>query len=191
MKFRAIIFCFALISAINCATAMAASSYSEGMDRKAIRDSDTTSPLYLLFTLHDPKTGKDRIVCTLSSGLLGAIHFERHLDFDNAGRKAAIAIALSQPHRFTFYNTKALHTIRPRYSEAMLADFRNQLAKMCRSELLAVLERHELDKLYMSGPTSRWRDQRPALAHALLERGILVEQNDRTGGLFVERTFFW
>jgi len=173
------------------ATAVAASNYSEDMYRRAILDGDSTSPLYLLFTLHDAKTGKDRVVCAWSSGLVGAIHFERNLDFDRASHKKAKAIALSQPHRFSFTNPKALHTVAPRYSEAMLVDFRSRLSKMSRSQLVAALEGHELDKLYRKGPTSAWSNRQLALAHALVERGILVGQADITGGLFVERTFFW
>jgi hypothetical protein len=161
------------------------------MYRKAIRDNESTSPLYLLFTLHDAKTRRDRVVCTLSTGLLGAIHFERHLDFDTASHKNAVAIALSQPHRFSSSNKKAIYTVEPRYSETMLAHFRNRLAKMSRSELVAALERHDLDKLCRTGPTSGWNTQQAALAHALLDRGILVGEADITGGLFVERTFFW
>jgi hypothetical protein len=191
MKFETIAFLFALITATSVATAIAGSNYSEGMYRKAIRDNESTSSLYLLFTLHDAKTGEDRVVCTLSTGLLGAIHFERNLDFDTASQEKAVAMALSQPHRFSFSNKKAIYTVEPRYSEAMLADFRRRLSKMSRSQIVAALEGYELDKLYRTGPTSRWDNQHAALAHALLERGILVGQADRTATLFVERTFSW
>ncbi|HYR23749.1 MAG TPA: hypothetical protein VEP30_12590 [Chthoniobacterales bacterium] len=191
MRFRTKLFFGALISAISVATAVAGSNYSESMYRRAILDGDSTSPLYLLFTLHDAKTGKDRVVCTLGSGLVGAIHFERHLDFDSPSHKKAKAIALSQPHRFSFTNREALHTVELGYSEAMLNDFRSRLAKMSRSQLIAAVESHELDGLYKIGPTSRWNTRQEALAHALLERGVLVGKADITGGLFVERTFFW
>lgn len=190
MRFRTKLFLGAVISLISVATAVAASNYSEGMYRRAILDGDSTSPLYLLFTLHDAKTGKDRVVCTLGSGLVGGIHFERHLDFDGASHKKAKAIALSQPHRFTFYNRKALRNVAPHYSEVMLADFRNRLAKMSPSQIIRALNGYELDKVYRTGPPSRWDDQQAAFAHVLLERGILVGQADRSAELFVERTFF-
>jgi hypothetical protein len=189
MNFRTIFFLCALTLAITTATAIAGSNYSEGMYRKAVRENETTSPLYLLFTLHDARTGNDRVVCTLSTGLLGAIHYERHLDFDDVSRKRVIAIALSRPHRFSFSNPKAIKTVEPRYSEAMLNDFRNRLAKMSRVQLVAALESHEIDQLCHVGPVSTWEAQQDALAHALLEHGILVNQNDRTGSLFLERTF--
>jgi len=191
MKFRAITFYFALISAINCATAMAASSYSEGMYRKAIRENESTSPLYLLFTLHDAKTGKDRVVCTVSTGLLGAIHYEQHLDFDDASQKKVVAMALSSPHRFSFTNREAVRTVAPRYSETMLAECRNRFAKMSRAQLVAAVDQNELSRLCKGGSASKWHACQAALAHVLLERGILVGSADQTGSLFVERTFFW
>jgi len=190
MRFKAIGFLCAAISAISAATAIAASSYTEGMYRKAIRE-EITSPLYLLFTLHDSKTGKDRVVCTLGSFLLGAIHFEQHLDFDDASRKKVIEIALSRPHRFTFHNPKALKNIEPHYSETTVAAFRTRLSKFSRSQLAAGLEGYEFDKLYRTGPVSRWDGQQAAMARALLERGILVGQADRTGALFRDRLFYW
>jgi len=173
------------------ATAIAGSNYSEGMYRRAILDGDSTSPLYLLFTLHDAKTGKDRVVCTLGSGLVGAIHFERHLDFDSASHKKAKAIALSHLHRFSFSNGKALHTVQPLYSEAMLADFRARLSKMSHAQLVAAVDQNELSRLCKGGSASKWHACQAALAHVLLERGILVGSADQTGSLFVERTFFW
>jgi hypothetical protein len=144
MKFRTIFFLGALISAITVATGIAGSSYSEGMYRRAILDGDSTSPLYLLFTLHDAKTGKERVVCALGSGLVGAIHFEQHLDFDDASHKKAKAIALSHPHRFSFSDRKALSTVEPFYSESMLAEFRSRLAKMSRAQLVAAVEQNQL-----------------------------------------------
>jgi hypothetical protein len=172
---------------LTCATVLGQSGYTDAMYRKAMYD-DSTSPLYLLFTLHDPKSGMDRVVCTPGSGLVGAIHFERHLDFGDAGRKAAIAIALSQPsHRFTFRSRKALHTVEPHYSEAMLAQFRHRLSRRSRSQLIAAAEGSELDALCRAGTPSQRDDCQAAIAHVLLERGVLVGSADRTGLLFVER----
>ena len=190
MKFKAIAFSCALIS-ITSATGVRASSYSEGMYRRAILDGDSTSPIYLLFTLHDAKTGKDRVVCTLGSGLVGAIHYGRHLDFDQASHKKAKSFALTRPHRFTFTNRDAIRVIEPHYSEAMLAEYRNRFAKMSRSQLIAAVDQHELKRLCDGGSASKWRACQAALAHVLLERGILVGSGDQTGSLFVERMFYW
>src|ERR1700682_1882614 len=125
-----------LLSLITCTSALAASKYTDHMYRKAV-DDDSTSPLYLLFTLHDPKTGADRVVCAPGIGLVGAIHFEHHLDFDEVSRKAARRIALSQPrHRFIFSNRKALHNVRPYYSEKVLTEVRQLLARKSNSQLI-------------------------------------------------------
>src|SRR5688572_20533697 len=95
----------------TCAAASAQSRYTDTMYRKAILD-DSTSPLYVLFTLHDSKTGADRVVCTGGNFLVGAIHMEYHLDYDAAGEKRGNHIALRTPrHRFTFTSRKALKNI--------------------------------------------------------------------------------
>jgi len=75
-----------LILLAGCVTAAAESRYTDAMYRKAILD-DSTSPLYVLFTLHDNKTGADRTVCTGGNFLLGAIHMEYRLDYDARGMK--------------------------------------------------------------------------------------------------------
>ena len=186
MKSRTILSLCALTSAITTATAIAGSSYSESMYRRAILDGDSTSPLYLLFTFHDVKTGKDRVVCTLGSDLVRAMHFERHLDFDDASHKRAKAIALSRPHRFSFSNRKALYAIEPRYSETKLAEYRNRFAKLSRAQLVAAVDQQELKRLCKERSASEWHACQAALAHVLLERGILVGSADITGSLFVE-----
>lgn len=97
---------------------------------------DSTSPFYLLFTLNDPKTGADRVVCTVGSGLVGAVHFEHHLDIDEAGQKAARQIALTTPvHRFTFTSRKALRNVRPYYNERVLAEVRLLVARLSPAQL--------------------------------------------------------
>ena len=64
-----------LILLASCVTVAGASGYTDAMYRKAILD-DSTSALYVLFTLHDSKTGADRIVCTGGNFPVGAIHME-------------------------------------------------------------------------------------------------------------------
>ena len=191
MKSKATAFSCALISLIASAIAVAASSYSESMYRRAILDGDSTSPLYLLFTLRDAKTGNERVVCALGSGLVGAIHYERRLDFDAASHKKAKAIALSRPHRFSFTNPEAIRTVEPHYSEAKLAEYRSRFAKMSRAQLIAAVGQNELSRLCKDRSALKWHACQAALAHVLLERGILVASADRAGSLFVERTLFW
>jgi hypothetical protein len=103
-----------VILLISSATVAAQSKYTNAMYRRAILD-DSTSPLYVLFTLHDSKSGADRVTCTGGNFLLGAIHMEYHLEYDSAGEKRAFDIALRQPgHRFRFKSRKALKNINSR-----------------------------------------------------------------------------
>src|SRR5205814_10222536 len=95
-----------LILLAGCVTAAAESRYTDAMYRKTILD-DSTSPLYVLFTLHDNMTGAVRTVCTGGNFLLGPIRMEYRLDYDATVMKQAYDIALRQPgHRITFNNRK-------------------------------------------------------------------------------------
>lgn len=167
---------------INCATASAASKYTDRMFRRAVVE-DSTSPFYLLFTLHDPKTGADRVVCSVGSGLVGAIHFEHHLDFDDAGQKAARQIALTMPgHRFTFTSRKALRNVQPYYSERVLAEVRLLVARLSPGQLKRL---NPLSDIYDKKNQDAYHAYRDATAHAMLERGILVYMDDRAGGVYI------
>jgi hypothetical protein len=170
---------------ISCATASAESKYTNQMFRRAVVE-DSTSPFYLLFTLHDPKTGADRVVCTVGSGLVGAIHFEHHLDFDEASQKAARRIALTTPgHRFTFTSRKALRNVRPYYSERVLAEVRLLVARLSPAQMKRL---NPLSDIYDKKDQDTYNAYRDATAHAMLERGILVYMDDRAGGVYIAQS---
>jgi hypothetical protein len=167
---------------ITCVTASGASKYTDRMFRKAVVE-DSTSPFYLLFTLHDPKTGADRVICTVGNGLVGAIHFEHHLDFDEAGQKTARQIALTTPgHRFTFTSRKALHTVRPYYSERVLDEVRLLVARLSPAQLKRL---NPLSGIYNKKDQDAYNAYREATAHAMLERGVLVYMDDIAGGVYI------
>jgi hypothetical protein len=169
---------------ISCVTASAASKYTDRMFRRAIVE-ETTSPFYLLFTLHDPKTGRDRVVCTVSNGLVGAIHSEHHLGFDDDGQKAARQIALKTPlHRFTFTTRKALENGRPNYSERILDEVRPLVARLSPTQLKRL---NPLSEIYEKKDQDVYNAYRDATAHAMLERGILVYMDDRAGGVYIAK----
>ena len=167
---------------ITCTATSGASKYSDWMFRKAVL-TDSTSPFYLLFVLHDPKTGADRTICTEGNGLVGAIHFEHHLEFDQAGNKAAQRIALTTPgHRFTFTSEKALHTVKPLYSERVLEEVRLLVARLSPEQLKRL---NPLSDIYNKKDLDEYNAYRDATAHAMLERGILVYMDDRAGGVYI------
>ena len=167
---------------ISCVTAPAASKYTDRMFRRAVLE-DSTSPFDLLFTLHDPKTGSDRVVCTVANGLVGAIHSEHHLDYDAAGERAAEQIALTTPlRRFTFTSRKALRNVQPYYSERVLAEVRVLVARLSPAKLKRL---NPLSEIYDKKDQDAYNAYRDATAHAMLERGILVYMDDRVGGVYI------
>jgi hypothetical protein len=126
-----------LVVLVCCSTAFGQTRYTDRMFRRALDEAGSTSPLYLLFTLNDPVAPSRHVVATPANGLLGAIHFEYHLNFDSAGVAQAARIAASQQrHEFTFQNRKALYTVRPYYSEAILAEVRRRLARRSNAQLI-------------------------------------------------------
>jgi hypothetical protein len=184
----------ALILLICCSTVFGETRYTDRMFRRALEEAGSTSPLYLLFTLNDPIKHTRRVVSAPATGLLGGIHFEYHLDFDTAGMTKAGRIAASQPrHEFTFHGRKALHNVRPYYTEAILADVRQRLAGRSNEQLfqdgLLYTEHphYTLDEIYSKRDQDSYNAYRDATAHVLLERGILVGEDDRTGLLYTQK----
>jgi hypothetical protein len=183
-----------VIFLVCCSTTLGGPQYTDRMFRRALEEAGSTSPLYLLFTFNDPVKHTRRIVSVPATGLLGAIHFEYQLDFDTAGRIKAASIAASQPrHEFTFHSRKALHTVRPYYSEAILAEVRQRLARRSNEQLIqdgmlyTEHPHYKLGEIYDKRDTDSYNAYRDATAHALLERGILVGEDDRTGSLYTQK----
>ena len=164
------------------------------MFRRALEEAGSTSPLYLLFTLNDPINHTRRVVSVPATGLLGAIHFEYHIGFDTAGIRKAAHIAASQPrHEFRFHSRKALHNVRPYYTEAILAQVRQRLAPRSNEQLIqdSMLytehPHYTLDEIYRNRDRDSYNAYRDATAHVLLDRGILVGEDDRTGLLYTQK----
>src|SRR5437870_9039459 len=176
---RILVATFSLVAA----AAHAESRYTDQMFRRAMsRDNMAvsgrmgTSALYVLITICEPKTGRDRTVCTLATFLGGAIHMEYRLPYDLTGERKEFEIATHAPgRRFCFRSHKAAANLGILYSPAILEEVRHRLAHMSTAQLRAVVDRqgtlHE---------TAWWHTERyqQAVAHVLLERGILVGQAD-------------
>jgi hypothetical protein len=151
--------------------AQAGNVYTDDMFRTGLEER-STSPLFVLITLRNARTGEDREACIPGPFLLGAIHRERRLPYDARGSAEALSIALSQHDRvFTFKRLDALRNVQPRYTPALLAEVRNKLSGGTVRELLA-------GQNYDGG-------MRDAIAHVLLERGTLVGITDMGGNLYV------
>jgi len=185
------------------ATAHAASQYTQDMFRRGLHEPGvlvTSAPLFVLITLRDPSTGAERGAAIPGNFLLRAIDMEYHLKPRKTSKKdegkalaelqqKELQIALSQPNRvFVFGNHRAQNNVEPRYTPAILAAVRHELSRRSRQELLRAGRANEswLHRIYESKRVAMesfaYRD---ALAHVLLERGILVGHGDYTGGLYV------
>ena len=189
-------------------SALASSYYTQEMfrtamakDNLAISHSMSLSPLYVLITLRDPKTHQERKVCTLASFLQGSITEEHHLQNDTAGERKAFDIAMSAPNRaFEFMSRKARENVAPIYTPQQLEHVRQLLRGRSRAQLrreapidpfkepnqqsyVVKIYRREIGKKFWSSDAYM-----VAVAHVLLERGILVGDahfGGSTGNMYV------
>ena len=186
------------------ATANAAPQYTQEMFRRGLYEPGvlmTTAPLFVLVTLRDPSSGAERVAAMPGPFLLRAIETEYRLRLrrttsrDDIYKALAeqqqkeVQIALAQPNRiFVFRNRKARSNVEPGYSPAILTEVRHALIGRSRNEIVAAARANQswLHQIYDSrhDPVQRLA-YRDAVAHALLERGILVGHGDYINGLYV------
>jgi hypothetical protein len=186
---------------LSLASARAESEYTQRMFRRAMFKDNLAvsgvmglSPLYVLITLRD-RHGQDRIICTGSNFLYGAIHTQYRLPYDTAGERRAFEIAMSAPQRaFTFTNRRAVANVTPNYTPQQVARVRERLAHKSRAQLRAEVDPEESDVTHIYRriyPRRRgfWQSDelRDAVAHVLLERGVLVGWAHGTGGLYLDK----
>jgi hypothetical protein len=156
------------------------------------------SPLYLLMNLRDPKSGSQREICVLNHWLEAAIAEEYHLDLADDQRKI-FDIAMAAPNRvFQFRTRKARAYVAAAYTPDQLAKVRQLLRGKSRRELRkeATVEllkepnqQSSLTKIYRRDIGKRfWSSEayKLAVAHVLLEHGILVGEAHDLGILYVD-----
>lgn len=155
--------------------------YEDSMFRRALRE-NSTAPLFVLISVNNTRT------CTLAPFLLGAVQVERKLPYGKNGAREAIAIAMGTPERaFSFSNPKALSKVKREYSDHQLRDVRAKLANFTRSELKSQVKMNgsSLQSIYSQRSHPTRQAYKYAVAHVLLENGILVGIADRTGALYL------
>jgi hypothetical protein len=182
--------------------------YTEEMFRRAMAEDNiavsgsvSLSPLYVLITVRDAETGHDRQTCTLSTNLMAAIAEEYHLDLFSDARKI-FDIAIAAPNRvFTFKNEKAREIVAPAYTSQELAAVQKSLGGKSRKELCREANvdlsrspdrQSSLTKIYRRNKGNEFwssASYRVAVAHVLLEHGILVGEAHDTGTLFVHESW--
>lgn len=167
-----VIFLFATCDRLQ--SAPPANLYTTAMYRHAFTN-HSTSPDYILITVTDGRTGASVITCTISNFLLGALEIEHGLPYDRIEK-----MALHNADRtFVFSNPKALGNLPRYYSDAILDEMRKAISSKTDKDLLTT---NFVQTLYLQKGRN-YQAYRDACAHALLERGISCEQEDRTGGL--------
>jgi hypothetical protein len=167
----------ALLLLLVSVSALAQPGYTDSMYRRAL-ENESTAPSYVLVSLRNDEAELARLVCIPAPFLLGAIHAEYHLGYDDSGSRQALAKALEQPGRvFSFTDARARDNVQPRYSAEVLSQTRERLSAMSDAQL-----REEARNQAFDGFNPADRD---AVAHVLLERGILVGIADRTGRIYL------
>jgi hypothetical protein len=187
---RALLFAFFLTS-----TVLAQGSYTQKMYRSALGGPGdviaVSSYLFVLITLHDPRTSSRRVAAISVPSLLDAVAAEHGLKGKFPWAEA-LQIALNQPGRvFSFSDPKARRLAQPAYTPKILESTRKALFPYPRSVLFRALKTRnrrpiDVDALYDGSKRgNQMGAYEDAVAHVYLEKGILVGHLDYSGGLFV------
>jgi hypothetical protein len=140
--------------------------------KKAVKN-ESTFQYFLVIRVTDLSTGQTRDICTKGNFLLGAIHREYKMGYDDNSIRKVERIALSSRTRtFKFKNTEAIQNLGlDRYSMDDLKEFE---------------KKSNIDKLVMeiNGAWTKRLDDKELLlyAHSLFNRGILTGENNCYGG---------
>jgi hypothetical protein len=159
------------------------------------------SPLYMLITVKDPKTRTERELCVANQWLHAAVAAEYRLGVVDDQRKI-FDIAVAAPRRvFTFTKKKARESVDPAYTPEQLAYVRHLiegkshrwLLREARVDLMKEPNQQGfLTRIYRRDINHKFWSSYPlrvAVAHVLLEHGILVGEahyGGMLGVLYVE-----
>lgn len=156
--------------------------------RRAIMN-ESTAPNYVLITVVNGTTNETQLVCTVAPFLLGAIHEEYKIPYDDTGCRNAMRRALAQRDRmFRFSQELALKNIGSRYSKQILGEMRAALKGLSDEELRKGFTgfKTKLSELYSGRSYTEYSAYRDAIAHVLLERGLLPRQGCVAGYLTID-----
>jgi hypothetical protein len=169
------------------------SEYTQEMYTKALSN-NSTGPSYLLVMVRSAETTTEgRVTCMVAPSLRWAIDREYGLSHSKSDGEKREKIALGSTDRsFTFKNPEVYKMIQPQYTPKILDEARRLVGSKSKDQLI-----HELtskDPIKGEGIHAFYRPKaklfgayRDALAHALLERGLLVDRGDLGGGLYLHK----
>jgi hypothetical protein len=150
---------------------------------------NSTAPNYVLITVINDRTKEARLLCTEAPFLLGAIHIERQISYDDAGCRRVKDLALGNTNRtFHFARNDALKNLACAYDDAVLTEMRSVLKPLPNEEIRKGFrcDGEGLDKLYVRKRARDYNAYRDAIAHILLERGLLPRRGCVGGCLTVD-----
>ncbi len=136
---------------------------------------------FVLIAVAQPDHLRPQAVCVTAPELLRAIASDNHLADDASRWTTAERLALSQPGGiFRFESVSARAFVARRYSDALLDTARALVAALTREQLLHALQpstsHNDLDDFYLRRQEPDGEEHIRALAHALLEQGLLPRE---------------
>ena len=143
----------------------------------------STSPSYVQITVVDATAGTSLSTCTTANLLLGAIHLEHDIPFNQSGGADVEQLALSNSgHTFRFTKPAAVANIGINFTDADLAFVRDKLKGLSEAELRDGFSVHgKLHSIYMRLPLKQGYAYRDASACVLIEHGLSPKMADITG----------
>lgn len=147
------------------------SSYSESMYQAAL-DSDSTAPDHILIAILEGRAKTPSLRCIEAPFLKGAIHTEFGIPYDEAGSKKILDLARGCYGRaLPLSKHEAIENVSVDHTDADLAAARAAVAKLSRRQLYS---REAINRLIGLYPDSTIHLPRQAVAHALLEKGVMT-----------------
>jgi hypothetical protein len=148
---------------------------------RAIQTTSMQAPFALIHVAQ--KDGSVDTYATTAKFVVGAIHMEFHIPYSKRGSARAVAIALATPGQvFNFKSGAARANITRYYDEAVLTEARTALSRYSNAELLSGFSlRGQLHSIYNQYQHPKAHGYEFAVAHVLLERGLLPSMHSRIG----------
>lgn len=149
----------------------------------------STAPNYVLVSIVDKNTGKSWGVCMESMELLSAIMKEHDIQSPDAFEKAVEIIKQNNSKTFTFTKPEVLKYLKPVYAREFLKKIRSEFSYYSDEDMV---------KFFSDNRTRNMQDlckqfdeshrvTQTAIAHILLERGILCGRGCLGGELYVDK----
>ena len=156
------------------------SCFSRDMFVRALNN-DSTAPDHILISIQEGSTGPKTLRCVEVPFFLGALHTQLGLGYEEAQTAEVLRVAVSSfGHDVTLTKRKAIRNVSADYSPSDLDAARTAVAALPRS---ARYDYYAINRLLGYRPDSTHKLPRQAVAHALIEQGIMVTRGCIGGDL--------